>query len=471
MLLKEEKLLKLNKYIPDMNYYKNNKIEDGEEFCDFLLNLYKKNSINKEQIIILLKEKNIKLDLLFKKLFVYRFTNIDLQFEEKDLIKFNNDIKNKEHKSFLLTQKNINFILKDTKNFTDKMLESVLLNKNLDFQSTELFLENYSHMLKESQKILFTMNSKLNTYLIEKYRSIIDFDYLEMNFNLTDEIIKNYISKEKYIQIKNAKVDKNFIKENISIINYELIFNNCKNEKDCEYYIDILVKENNDLNQILNDLKKIKKFDFDFYINILKKYNESEKYDEIEKLLFFNENTTEKHFKILENVLSKKEDYIDKNTIKTFYNNVIDKILLETNIPLKILEKYYDILCRETFNVNSYKSLIDNQYLSDKMIKSLSELIKNEEDVKSILTNQIKNKKDYNYLKTTNILFKNNKEKYKDYLNKNLFYLSSLDIKELTNILEENKEINKDFIYNCIEKKLEELKINREKNQDYGLSI
>ena len=56
-------------------------------------------------------------------------------------------------------------------------------------------------------------------------------------------------------------------------------------------------------------------------------------------------------------------------------------------------------------------------------------------------------------------------------MNKNLFYLSSLDIKELTNILEENKEINKDFIYNCIEKKLEELKINREKNQDYGLSI
>lgn len=184
--------------------------------------------------------------------------------------------------------------------------------------------------------------------------------------------------------------------------------------------------------------------------------------------MFFNENTTEKHFHYFEKLLNNKYDYVDNKSKKDMFYNALSFVISQTNIPNKIIEKNIHLLKNDNNNKKEYNSefLIKHQILPNKILNDrhfISYLKKSESIV--LLQNQIKNKKELNFLLENNGYCKKTikKEEIIKNLLKNIIYLSNFGDAELNSFLKEENIENINFIFSCM--------VKNQNKKDYGLSL
>lgn len=220
----------------------NNNDLNSKEITDFLI----EKASNKN-------DKFININEIFASTFSLKSNGVK-QFEEEDLKKIidftknNVDYKNKplKNEKIFKTQKNLNFLLKDKELFNDKqIIDSILLNPFLSGDFLENFLDLHKDNFNQINSFNLVVCSPITEKIIDKYKSYIEPEYLHLNNTITDEnILSKYVIKTKdAFKLKNNKVSKDFLKENINVVSYDLIFNNINDEKEYEYFIDLLLKK------------------------------------------------------------------------------------------------------------------------------------------------------------------------------------------------------------------------------------
>ena len=222
------------KYITDNECIKNTKIF-VEKYREKIIK-FQKEKIEKENFFEELNKYNENIN----KEIINEFNNtcIEMQFEENDIKKYDEILKNnlkQEYKK--LTQENIN-LLKDKYNFE--------LNKEIDnlFQNKEKILNmNYISFINELIQIKYKLDSSIPDFFLkqqisfEKIMEVIK-KYIEeffvKNKNSVEQKINNLISQKNFLEEKNKKIldeytkDKNDFKNTVNKYNDMLIENKLK---------------------------------------------------------------------------------------------------------------------------------------------------------------------------------------------------------------------------------------------------
>lgn len=459
----------------------NNNDLNSKEITDFLI----EKASNKN-------DKFININEIFASTFSLKINGVK-QFEEEDLKKIidftknNVDYKNKplKNEKIFKTQKNLNFLLKDKELFNDKqIIDSILLNPFLSGDFLENFLDLHKDNFNQINSFNLVVCSPITEKIIDKYKSYIEPEYLHLNNTITDEnILSKYVIKTKdAFKLKNNKVSKDFLKENINVVSYDLIFNNINDEKEYEYFIDLLLKKEDKkeedkkylLSNILSFLSSSKKIDYDFYNKMFKKYQIENNLSK--KILYFNEITDKKHFHIIDEFLTKCS--VTDEPLKEYIFKVIRHIIKYVDLTEDIIIKHLDTLKINDESQKNFDYLFKHQKLPNKIINN-KEFIKkeiiNEELYELFLSNQISNQKE---LKNLN---NNIPESLKNNINlkeKEIFLLNNIDyLKNTTN--QEKLELIKKYKNNNL-KSLHLIFLLMENNErkiklipktDYGISL
>lgn len=463
------------KYIQNDELYKRKQISliinknefKSEEVTDFLINTVSKD-IGLNDLFDYM--------YLYDSLFLKKKTNRIFQFEEKDIKKifdFSKE-KNIDVGRMLSTQKNIDFILNSSlgeKNIIieNNLIKHIIVNPNLSSEFMDKFLNLYSNNMEENDFSTINQYWNLNVDLIKKYPNIFNLNRLYLNKNINEEIIKEFLLNDKtsMLNIKNIDVSKKFLKDNIDVVSYDLVFNNLDNEKEYERFIELLltneVKQfeknqkqepiNQKISKVLSSLNESKKLDYGFYDKIYKKYNVI---DDNDKFLLFNENTSEKYFGEIEEFLSGVDIFIEKGITTDFITSKIKHLIKYVNIPEKIISKYYKSLQIDEKNKISYDLLIKNQMLPQniKNNENFLKQITNKTTYEEFIKKQISSTKELNSFLNNDIL-KNyndnirNKENYlKEILCENNIYLSQIENNDKLIDMIKNFNNDRDFNFN-----------------------
>ena len=222
------------KYITDNECIKNIKIF-VEKYCEKIIK-FQKEKIEKENFFEELNKYNENIN----KEIINEFNNtcIEMQFEENDIKKYDEILKNnlkQEYKK--LTQENIN-LLKDKYNFE--------LNKEIDnlFQNKEKILNmNYISFINELIQIKYKLDSSIPDFFLKQqisFEKIVEVikkyieEFFVKNKNSVEQKINNLISQKNFLEEKNKKIldeytkDKNDFKNTVNKYNDMLIENKLK---------------------------------------------------------------------------------------------------------------------------------------------------------------------------------------------------------------------------------------------------
>ena len=222
------------KYITDNECIKNTKIF-VEKYREKIIK-FQKEKIEKENFFEELNKYNENIN----KEIINEFNNtcIEMQFEENDIKKYDEILKNnlkQEYKK--LTQENIN-LLKDKYNFE--------LNKEIDnlFQNKEKILSmNYISFINELIQIKYKLDSSIPDFFLKQqisFEKIIEVikkyieEFFVKNKNSVEQKINNLISQKNFLEEKNKKIldeytkDKNDFKNTVNKYNDMLIENKLK---------------------------------------------------------------------------------------------------------------------------------------------------------------------------------------------------------------------------------------------------
>ena len=222
------------KYITDNECIKNTKIF-VEKYREKIIK-FQKEKIEKENFFEELNKYNENIN----KEIINEFNNtcIEMQFEENDIKKYDEILKNnlkQEYKK--LTQENIN-LLKDKYNFE--------LNKEIDnlFQNKEKILNmNYISFINELIQIKYKLDSSIPDFFLKQqisFEKIIEVikkyieEFFVKNKNSVEQKINNLISQKNFLEEKNKKIldeytkDKNDFKNTVNKYNDMLIENKLK---------------------------------------------------------------------------------------------------------------------------------------------------------------------------------------------------------------------------------------------------
>lgn len=492
------------KYIQNDELYKRKQISliinknefKSEEVTNFLIN-----TVSKDM------ELNDLFDYMYSydSLFLKKKTNRVIQFEEKDIKKifdFSKE-KNIDVGRILSTQKNIDFILNissDNKNIVmeKNLIKHIIVNPNLSVEFMDKFLNLYSSNMDENDFSIITQYWSLNVDLIKKYQNFFNLNRLYLNKNINEEVIKEFLLNDKIsmLNIKNIDVSKKFLKDNIDVVSYDLVFNNLDNEKEYERFIELLLTKeikqfeknqnqeaiNQKISKVLSSLNESKKLDYGFYDKIYKKYNVIEDND---KFLLFNSNTSEKYFGEIEKFLDDVDGFIEKGILTDFITSKIKHLIKYVNIPEKIISKYYKSLQIDENNKISYDLLIKNQILpqnvkdDEKFLKEITSKTTYEEFIKKQITTtkELNSFLNNDILKNYNDNMKNKENYLKEILCENNIYLSQIQNNDKLIYMIKNFNNDRDFNFNFnfLFLVMENNKLNKELMSkikiDYGFSL
>lgn len=435
-----------------------------------------------------------------------------------------------DYKIFLSKQKEIDFLLKNEEVFVIDILffkNNFLNNTNyFTLENTKKFLNNYINESK-NENIKNQKNTELKKFfeiiplddeILTKYKKVMFMDDVLKNQNLTEELIKKHC-KDCDLRLLNNKIklSKIFIKKNLknrleSFIPHN-VFSQLNNKKDVfeiyEIYLNGMMKDEvylknikNNVTALLRTINSNHKYDFDVYEELIeKRKNIIEKNIEInslDKILLFNENTTSKHFKILEDILPLPKhpyDYESENVRKTILNdntrNIVISLSKSTNIPDDILIKYLPYFTVKDVNYDngnfikgSFENLMFRQRIPEKLKTKdmFYDKLKNMSDVMTYI-DQIETKEESKIIiRKINEL--NNEEKHW-FTNENFYrfllnnsrYLENVDYEEKQFLFKNSNIANSKNNYKLfgIFNVLQEEKIRKIKNKnneiDYGLRL
>lgn len=525
----EEGFLDLNKYIIDV-FIKNNlrcvmdiskcfnskifELKDFEKILDnsringdFIRKSINENNFNSNELMNLLISKNkenkfFNINNIFDSFVNNQKDNKDkpYMFDETDL-----EILYKKNKNtkFLSSQKNINFIFKK-EYYNDEILKDLVVNKNLSKETIKLIINNENIInnifLNYDNKSSFLRNIKLDSEIIDTLinKNLITNEDLILNINLTEDLILKYLPEEKYKELDNVKLSKDFLKKNINILKYNVIFTNLNDDISKEYFIINII--NNELSEsnispfsqnyeeektnfVFNILKKIKyvvNLDTLKYDSILDTFNINglsvKNIENYSKL--FNEKTSSERISLYFDYINSKEKNLELNMGDEY---TINQIIKECDIPEKIIESNFRLFS----NYNQSDEIDYNLFLSNQKIpknllfnnKFINDVIDNK-NLHLILKHQIDNKKELQ-------LFINAIKKYKndlvilienkDYLNsvllENKNYIIDLKNNEIIkNIKNSNEKLNYFYIFLVMKNNEDKLKMSPRKS-DYGVSL
>lgn len=501
------------------------------QYIDEILskNKYKQSEID-EIVKLILKNDNYKKEIF--KNFVRTKESIFSEENLKELVKYF-DIS-----TFLLNQKNIFFLLGkiDFLMFKYKFLQ----NKNYfdTVESTKKFLNEFidrknffdnniviQGSLNERRSILrsFFEYVPIDDEILKNYKEFIFDEDIIKNPHLTEEMIKKYCSPEAdfYLLNEKVKVSKIFMKKqirkNAQKTNPQNFFKQLEKKNDIteifEEYITRIVKNDKlyknfhfNVIDLLKMINKCNKLDFDVFEDLIerrKKIAEDIKGKKIildfsphEKVLFFNENTSEKHYKIFEEALSLPLHPLDytsfyvkrtilnentKNFINTLYNN-------KANIPEKYIVNYFPYFTvnniiyddKGFYEKNYLSNLIKNQKIPNELktkemfydklnyedIIEFAKQIETKEEVEQVL-NIIK--------KLYKINFK--EEEFYTVLFNNPVFMSNINYEERKKILDKSMVNKSDYGFKiyislyALEEQNLKIEIIKNKNTDYGFSF
>ncbi len=414
-LLKFIKAYRLN--VPIL--YLENSISKGNIIYDVVINFDKENL---SKIEVNGKIINADLNILGKEQF--KNINFDFNYNNKNLEI--TDLKLK-HKNIIFNSKTIfaNFnesiinIKGDIRNKININLISSLINFNLkNYISEKIFLETNSKF-----DLDLTRKFKLKNY---KLKSKIDFDNL--NINLDDIEIKNYISDyDNKIKLQNGKLsleinNKNKIELKIES-KYKLANKNTLKDISLNYKKLNSVEKyklNIDLTNyelILNEINFQNKLDEGLYLNI--NATKNNKYFEIDNFKLFNNKNLfsiknvkfDKNFKVRDFASIDAEFYNRKNfkndisinkrnnLIKVNSNNFDISLNIEENLKNSRKNNFFDIFenLNSTLKINMKSAKIDKDYSLKNLIGEI--VIRNNKIDKTNLTAKFDAKNNFLYTK------------------------------------------------------------------------
>lgn len=519
----------LNKYIIDV-FIKNNlrcvmdiskcfnskifELKDFEKILDnsringdFIRKSINENNFNSNELMNLLISKNkenkfFNINNIFDSFVNNQKDNKDkpYMFDETDL-----EILYKKNKNtkFLSSQKNINFIFKK-EYYNDEILKDLVVNKNLSKETIKLIINNENIInnifLNYDNKSSFLRNIKLDSEIIDTLinKNLITNEDLILNINLTEDLILKYLPEEKYKELDNVKLSKDFLKKNINILKYNVIFTNLNDDISKEYFIINII--NNELSEsnispfsqnyeeektnfVFNILKKIKyvvNLDTLKYDSILDTFNINglsvKNIENYSKL--FNEKTSSERISLYFDYINSKEKNLELNMGDEY---TINQIIKECDIPEKIIESNFRLFS----NYNQSDEIDYNLFLSNQKIpknllfnnKFINDIIDNK-NLHLILKHQIDNKKELQLFINTIKKYKNDLIiliENKDYLNsvllENKNYIIDLKNNEIIkNIKNSNEKLNYFYIFLVMKNNEDKLKMSPRKS-DYGVSL
>ncbi len=490
------------KYIDKEILYKMYPYISEKYFNDNLRIILKNNtkSLNSKEITDFLLDKvsnkddySININDIFMSMYNHFYDNNNQeQLEENDIkriLEYSKEKYNTNTNSFFdvssvfSVQKNIDFILKEKKLLKEnkEYINKIIINKKVSSEFLDKFLDLYIKDFDELQLFNLTTNAPFTKEIIEKYKSYLTIDNLRLNSNLSENILTEYVVKNNNtFKLRNQKVSKKFLKDNIDTINYDLLFQNIDNEKDYESFIDLARKNKTNkeetVKSALNYLNNSKKLDYNFYDKIFKKYDIEK--DLGERMFLFNENTSEKHLNYIEEFLEERGNFIEKGILTEYLTKAIKHIIKYVNLPEKILEKYIHSLKINEREEISYDLLIRHQKLPKKIIND-KEFIKTEivntNMYDLFISSQVSNKNELlnvnnNITETQKI--KNNFLKKEVLLLKNIDYLKTLKNNEILELMKKDED-EKIMSYNHLFLLMEnnERKIKLIPKTDYGISL
>ncbi len=414
-LLKFIKAYRLN--VPIL--YLENSISKGNIIYDVVINFDKENL---SKIEVNGKIINTDLNILGKEQF--KNINFDFNYNNKNLeitdlkLKYKNIIFNSKTIFANFNESIIN-IKGDIRNKININLISSLINFNLkNYISEKIFLETNSKF-----DLDLTRKFKLKNY---KLKSKIDFDNL--NINLEDIEIKNYISDyDNKIKLQNGKLsleinNKNKIELKIES-KYKLANKNTLKDISLNYKKLNSVEKyklNIDLTNyelILNEINFQNKLDEGLYLNI--NATKNNKYFEIDNFKLFNNKNLfsiknvkfDKNFKVRDFASIDAEFYNRKNfkndisinkrnnLIKVNSNNFDISLNIEENLKNSRKNNFFDIFenLNSTLKINMKSAKIDKDYSLKNLIGEI--VIRNNKIDKTNLTAKFDAKNNFLYTK------------------------------------------------------------------------
>ena len=361
--------------------------------------------------------------------------------------------------------------------FTNMKNEMEILKKENDNLTRRLnvFKNEQIKNEKKREEILNENNKRLNemNYLrnkIKKYK-----EYFKKSDGLRNEY-KNLIKKNEQLIINNDKLiteNKKIKEELIKIKKIKKEYNNEKNEnfdkeKELNNKIGIILKENKNLNEVMNKQKAYienlenninnQKIEISNYIEKMKllqekiesKTNSKNKKNNIKLKYLDEQNDLNKEKNIIylntnENIIKNKNIMNDNNIIQNLAKNS-KKIKMQNN---NSIEYYKNKLQEKNKIIEKIKSenlnLIEQNQTKENQIKELLN-IKKEYNIVETQNNELKNKLNELNIKYNELIEENNKN---NLIKKNL--VEQIDKLNLTNKQKENEIFN-------IKKKTEKLK-------------
>lgn len=408
------------------------------------------------------------------------------QFDEKDLIKIykctkENKISNEE---MFQSQKNITFILEE-ENVNILCIQKIVYNQELDTEFLLKFLEKYSTRLSNDDWQTLASKCKINDEIMKKYSGMFSKLNLTDNKNINEKFINKYL-KEEINNLRCQKVSKKFLEENISKVNLSLIFNNINNEKDYEYFIDLILSKTKSssveelLKNTLNFVLSNNNVDFNFYKKMLEKYNVDVD-NPSNLIIYMNENTEPKYNDVIEKFLNSMSKGLESGIMTEYMLDRIEHLNGFVNIPDDLITKYIKVLSYENSDYkNNLYELLSNQKISPNLKTKFFTKTSNEDFVtdylekyKKCLSYQILNKRELKSLNELSKMKKDEIKKFEHLLLMNFNYFSTLTNNELMKMIKKidyntkNQSIFHLFMF--MESNPNEMILKKE--VDFGLSI
>ncbi len=394
-----------------------NKIEDKE--LKKIIENYIDN-INK----LLEEEKNIVLALKKDNTLNRKKFNHELEELRNELNKYKNEIN--------VYDKSIYFFLN---HYNNTKYENIDLIKIIDERSeleNELKNKKDMNILKEKLK---EINKKYNIDINDDNDKLIKID-LALKYSKTEDKLKK-LKKNKLNEKNNISTDYKYLDIVEDVINY--------------YNFEKLLKKNENINELNNKIKKAKK-------NIIDKINDNDR--KIKKIFQNNEYINDLILKKENNILVLKNNIDNiKNFDETFINN-FNNLLMDEQSNINKLQTYknYLVINKDGINKNYNTNLnINNDFVNSKL-GSINNYINDKEKLEKI----IKEKKIL--IDNLTIMKEDNKKKQGmlayglgnfgityDKYTKNIYNLNTEIInieKEIINVENEITKINKDLNQN-----------------------
>ena len=394
-----------------------NKIEDKE--LKKIIENYIDN-INK----LLEEEKNIVLALKKDNTLNRKKFNHELEELRNELNKYKNEIN--------VYDKSIYFFLN---HYNNTKYENIDLIKIIDERSeleNELKNKKDMNILKEKLK---EINKKYNIDINDDNDKLIKID-LALKYSKTEDKLKK-LKKNKLNEKNNISTDYKYLDIVEDVINY--------------YNFEKLLKKNENINELNNKIKKAKK-------NIIDKINDNDR--KIKKIFQNNEYINDLILKKENNILVLKNNIDNiKNFDETFINN-FNNLLMDEQSNINKLQTYknYLVINKDGINKNYNTNLnINNDFVNSKL-GSINNYINDKEKLEKI----IKEKKIL--IDNLTIMKEDNKKKQGmlayglgnfgityDKYTKNIYNLNTEIInieKEIINVEKEITKINKDLNQN-----------------------